>query len=145
MRRVIIESPFAAPTVELFFRNKRYLTAAILDCIVRGEAPFASHRLYTDSLDDTIPAQRDLGIQAGFAWRSAAEATVAYTDLGISKGMSFGIEDAMKLQHPVEMRTLGQNWQSLARVPTNKELDAWDHELKMLSDLRRRVDWENTR
>lgn len=107
MRLVIIESPYAGD-VE---KNLAYLRAAMHDCLMRGEAPFASHGLYTQPgvLDDNYPAERELGIQAGFAWRKAAAATVVYTDLGYSRGMNFGIEDATKIGHPIEYRTL-PNW-----------------------------------
>ena len=56
MQRVIIESPYAGD-VE---RNVRYARAAMADCLKRGEAPFASHLLYTQEgvLDDDIPGER---------------------------------------------------------------------------------------
>lgn len=75
---------------------------------MRGEAPYASHLLYTQQgvLDDTIPAEREHGIQAGFAWRQVAQKTVVYTDLGISRGMEYGLLDATKRGCPIEMRTL---------------------------------------
>lgn len=114
MRRVIVESPFAGD-VE---RNTRYLRACLADCLARGEAPFASHAIYTQPgvLDDNDPAQREIGIAAGFAWRDLADATVVYTDLGISNGMRRGIEDAARLcrgpahDHAVEIRQLGGEW-----------------------------------
>lgn len=104
MRRVIVESPFAGD-VET---NLKYLRAAMRDCLLRGEAPFASHGLYTQPgvLDDDVPAERTHGIEAGFAWRHVADATVVYTDRGYSKGMQYGIEDALKRGVPVEYRTL---------------------------------------
>lgn len=104
MRRVVIESPYAGD-VE---KNLAYLRAAMADCLARGEAPFASHGLYTQPgvLDDTIPEERDLGIRAGFAWREPAEATVVYTDLGIAGGMKLGIAHAETCDRPVEYRTL---------------------------------------
>ena len=103
-RLVVVESPFAGD-VE---RNVRYARAAMKDCLLRGEAPYASHLLYTQEnvLDDNIPAEREHGIQAGFAWRQAAQATVVYGDLGISKGMEYGIKDAQKRGCPVEYRSL---------------------------------------
>ena len=54
---VIVESPYAGD-VE---RNERYARACIRDCLLRGEAPFASHLLYTQAgvLDDTIKEERD--------------------------------------------------------------------------------------
>jgi hypothetical protein len=104
MRRVIVESPFAGD-IE---RNRRYLNACLRDCLMRGEAPFASHAIYTRDgvLRDEIAEERGLGIQAGFEWRRSAEATVVYTDLGTSLGMLAGIRHAESIGHPVEYRTL---------------------------------------
>jgi len=104
MRRVIIESPYAGNIEE----NLAYVRAAMKDSLSRGEAPFASHALYTQPgvLNDDVPEEREWGIHAGFAWRAAAEATVVYTDYGISKGMTYGIEAAQKMGQPVEYRTL---------------------------------------
>ena len=92
MRLVVIESPYAGD-VE---RNLRYLRACMADCLARGEAPYASHALYTQPgvLDDTIPAERTQGIAAGFAWGDCAEACVVYTDCGVSAGMEQGIAAA---------------------------------------------------
>lgn len=112
MKRVIIESPYAG-NVEL---NLRYLRACMHDSLVNhGEAPFASHGLYTQPgvLVDRIPAEREAGIHAGFAWRELADATVVYTDLGISKGMQYGIEHAAKHGKPIEYRTLGGVWAAI--------------------------------
>jgi hypothetical protein len=113
MRLVIVESPYAGD-VE---RNLRYLRACLQDCLKRGEAPFASHGLYTQPgvLDDTIPEERQHGIEAGLAWGRAAEATVVYTDLGWSNGMRYGVANAHAAQRPVEVRTLPR-WQAVADV-----------------------------
>lgn len=104
MRLVIVESPYAGD-VE---RNLEYARKCLADCLKRGEAPFASHLLYTqpDVLDDNVPEQRKLGIAAGFAWGEIADATVVYTDLGVSKGMEEGIEVANLASRPVEYRKL---------------------------------------
>lgn len=87
-RLVIVESPYAGDIEE----NLRYLRAAMRDCLLRGEAPFASHGLYTQPgvLRDEIPEEREHGITAGFAWRRVSCATVVYTDLGISKLPGWG-------------------------------------------------------
>lgn len=112
MKRVIVESPYAGD-VEL---NLRYLRACLADCLKRGEAPFASHAIYTQPgvLDDTKPEERDLGIRAGFAWRTMADATVVYTDLGMSRGMIAGLKDAQRCDdaggHAIEFRELGGGW-----------------------------------
>jgi hypothetical protein len=107
MRLVVVESPYAG-NVE---RNERYARACMADCLRRGEAPFASHLLYTQPgvLRDHVLAERELGIKAGLAWGALADATVVYTDLGITPGMERGIEAAKKLR-PVHYRSLGGEW-----------------------------------
>ena len=105
MRRVIIESPYAGD-VE---RNLQYLRAAMRDCLMNhDEAPFASHGLYAQDgvLDDSVPSERAHGISAGFEWRAAADATIVYTDLGITGGMEMGIRHASEHGIPVEYRKI---------------------------------------
>lgn len=101
---VIVESPYAGD-IE---RNVAYARAAMRDCLLRGEAPYASHLLYTQPgvLRDEVPSERVHGIAAGFAWRCVAKRTVVYTDLGISAGMQQGIDHALDYGHPVEYRSL---------------------------------------
>jgi hypothetical protein len=76
------------------------------DCFTRGEAPMISHLLYTQVLNDMIPAERKMGIEAGLAWGECAEKTVVYIDHGISRGMELGIADAKKQNRPIEIRVL---------------------------------------
>lgn len=108
MRRVVIESPYAGD-VE---RNLRYLRACIRDSLQRGEAPFASHAIYTQPgvLDDSDPEQRRLGIGAGFAWWWGVEAVVFYEDLGWSPGMLAALDMAVIRAEECEIRKLGWGW-----------------------------------
>ena len=103
MTPVVIESPYSGDVRE----NTAYLLDCILDCLNRGEAPFASHLMYTMVLNDNDPDDRKLGIHAGFCWRQAAGAkTVVYTDLGISAGMEAGVVDAVSHGLEVEYRRI---------------------------------------
>ena len=104
MRLVIVESPFAGNLA----LNSAYARAAVRDSLARGEAPIASHLLYTqpDILDDDVPEERQWGIDAGLAWKAVAQASVVYTDLGITRGMDYGITAAKAAGLPVEMRQL---------------------------------------
>lgn len=106
MRRVILESPYAGDIIH----NVRYAQACLRDSLLRGEAPLASHLLYTQPgvLRDEVPEERALGIEAGLSWGAEAEATVVYTDRGISRGMQFGIERAKKEGRPVEYRLIAK-------------------------------------
>lgn len=101
-RFVILESPFAGD-VE---RNKAYAMEAMRDSLMRGEAPFASHLLYTQMLDDLVPAERQMGIDAGLEIGKHAVATVVYVDLGISSGMEYGIANAEGADRLIEYRSL---------------------------------------
>lgn len=105
-RRVVIESPYAGDTDA----NIEYARDCLRDCLLRGESPYASHLLHTQPgvLNDDIPEERDLGIRAGFCWRTVAHATVVYTDLGISRGMALGIADAERRGGTVEYRQLDE-------------------------------------
>lgn len=104
MKLVVLETPYAGDTEA----NLAYARKCMADCFKRGEAPFASHLLYTQPgiLDDSIPEERVLGIEAGLLWGSMAEKTVVYTDLGISGGMQYGINAAIRVDRPIEYRKI---------------------------------------
>jgi hypothetical protein len=104
MRRVILESPFAGD-VE---RNTAYARHCLRDCLERGDAPIASHLLFTQPgvLDDDKPAERKLGIDAGLAWLPVAQAMVVYADHGESPGMMAAISLAKRAGIPIERRSL---------------------------------------
>jgi hypothetical protein len=108
-RLVILESPWAGDIA----RNTAYGRAALRDCLLRGEAPLASHLLYAQPgvLDDLNGDERTMGIDAGLAWGKVAEATVVYSDLGISSGMKLGIDRARQAGRQIDMRRLlGWRW-----------------------------------
>lgn len=107
MKRVEIESPYAGEVS----RNLIYARRAMADSLKRDEAPLASHLLYTQEgiLDDEIPEERQLGMEAGKVWSKQAELVVFYTDYGWSKGMLWGKEQAEKAGIPTEERQIGQN------------------------------------
>lgn len=116
MKLVIVESPLFAPTTKEVDRNIDYARACLRDCLSKGEAPLASHLLYTQPgvLDDKKPEERKRGMEAGFAWTeqcaSRMHACVVYTDRGISDGMQQGITIASKARIPLEFRKLGGTW-----------------------------------
>ena len=108
MKRVVIESPYAGNVK----KNEEYARACLKDSLDKGEAPFASHLLYTQKgvLNDTMPTERSLGINAGFAWGKCADLVVFYMDLGMSGGMVQGEVNAVNNKIPMEFRTLGGEW-----------------------------------
>lgn len=104
MRRVIVESPYKG----IVSLNVEYAREACRDCLRRGEAPYASHLFFTQFLNDDIPEDRDLGIQAGLEWGAAAQAVMVYADLGITDGMAIGIARHMARNTPVFYRSLSK-------------------------------------
>ncbi len=82
---VIIESPYAGNIEE----NIKYARKCLRDSLLRGECPIASHLLYTQNgvLDDDVPLERKIGIEAGLEWRKVCDKVVFYEDFGWSKGM----------------------------------------------------------
>lgn len=104
MPLVLIESPYAGDLET----NITYARACMRDSLLRGEAPFAMHLLYTQEgiLKDEIPEERAWGLEVGFAWGIHAQKSIVYTDLGITPGMEFGIQRAEEEGRPVEYRQI---------------------------------------
>lgn len=104
MKRIILESPYAGD-IEA---NVEYARMCVRDSLLRGEAPIASHLLYTQEgiLRDEIPEERSMGIEAGLEWRSVAELHVFYIDMGMSEGMKHALSYALKNKIQIEYRNI---------------------------------------
>ena len=102
MKRIILESPYAGDVLE----NIKYARECMKDSLMRGEAPLLSHLLYTQVLDDNIWHERELGINAGLAWLTAAKKHVFYIDYGYSKGMLAAKELSEEIGIKIEERKL---------------------------------------
>lgn len=111
LRRVFLETPYQGETVNDILRNVAYARACMSDSLSRGEAPFASHLLYTQDgvLDDKQADERELGIAAGLSWAECADATIVYEDQGISDGMRLGIQHAKEAGREIVYRTLSDD------------------------------------
>lgn len=107
---VIVESPYAGGSEWA----AEYLSLCLAYCVSRGWSPYASHVLLTRPgvLRDSCPAERDVGVQLGFAWRRVADFTVVFIDHGLSEGMRLGIEHADLLG--CEIRWVAE-WKRIAR------------------------------
>ena len=119
----IVESPYAGTPAEIAY-NMRYLALLMRFCLQHDMAPFASHGLYTQPgvLLDTIPEERRLGMEAGFAWAEAlplVRATgrtvlvVVGMDLGVSTGMTAGLTRHAAADLPIRRLWLGPDWLSI--------------------------------
>jgi hypothetical protein len=103
---VIVESPYRATAERTLEQHRAYLHHAMADSYRRGEAPFASHHLATEVLNDDDVYERALGIRCGLAWGANADLIAVYGDLGISPGMKQAIEAYKSIGKPIEWRYL---------------------------------------
>lgn len=99
---VLIESPYSG-NVAL---HMEYLRACFRDALNRGEVPLATHKLYTDVLDDTIPEQRALGMSMLKELIEQTKLSAVYYDLGISPGMTQGVIYALSIGKHIDARSL---------------------------------------
>ena len=104
MIRTIVESPYRGNIL----RNKAYLDRCLLDSLLRNESPIASHKIFTDILDDENQDERWVGIEAGLAWIQVADLVAVYTDFGISSGMENAMSRARLHKIPIELREIGK-------------------------------------
>lgn len=104
MIKVILESPYAG----FVTRNIEYARKCVRHSLSLGEAPIASHLLYTQKgiLDDNIKSDRIWGINAGLAWKTVADKHVFYIDYGMSSGMKYALEYAKEHNIKVEFRKI---------------------------------------
>ena len=99
-------SPFLGDSRADMRTHVAYGRRCLLDCLMRGESPIASHLTHTQVLDDMKRIQRTNRLEAGLAWVSQAEAVVLYTDHGVDEEMQRFVEKAGWNDIPVERRSL---------------------------------------
>jgi len=143
VRTVVLESPYAGrehPSARLVkmdaWLNRSYLRDCMRDSLARGEAPFASHMMYVKVLKDSVETERRLGTRAGFAWGQLATVRVFYLDRGMSPGMVQGLQEALRLRQPIEIRGLGA-WRGPRRLEALRALNGWLEGSSQAGD----VDW----
>ncbi len=66
-----------------------------------GYVPFAPHLLFTQFLDDSDPAQRNLGISLGLRFMDKCDEVWVYVGDGISEGMDSETAHANHTGKPV--------------------------------------------
>lgn len=117
-----------SPENDIRLRNTYYARAAMLDCLLRGEAPYASHLLYTQVLDDDEEEERRRGMEAGIelSHRLLLDEDaqhVFYDELGISGGMRAATAKLYPSDAPprYDLRQLGEKARAwyLERVPAS--------------------------
>ena len=103
---VAVESPYAQRAPFTVDDHVRYARLCMADALNRGEAPFLSHLLYTQCLQDTVPDQRAKGMAAGLALSQKLDFAAAYIDLGVSSGMAAAFAHYREIGFRCELRRL---------------------------------------
>jgi hypothetical protein len=89
----IIESPFRGANKAEEQRNRAYLEKCLRRAIRLGYTPYASHKMLTDALNDSLDRERELGMMAGIEMAvlllKSSESTRVFfaIDYGESDGM----------------------------------------------------------
>ena len=100
MKLVSIQSPYAGDPE----RNTAYARRALTDSLSRDEAPFASHLLYTQVIDES---SRGAALQCDHAFLAKCDLVAFYMDLGFSPGMHLAHQKAIEFNVPIELRQIG--------------------------------------
>lgn len=69
----VVESPFKAETPTELGKNIRFARNVCRHLSMEGYAPFASHLLYPQFLDDDIEEERNRGLACGLRWAECAQ------------------------------------------------------------------------
>jgi len=94
---VYIASPYAGDVGA----NTAFAIDACRYCIAQGHTPIAVHLLYTQMLDDSDLAQREIGLKLGYQVLSRCD-EVWVCGNRISPGMAMEIAEAERLSIPVK-------------------------------------------
>ena len=96
MKLIYVASPYAGD-VE---KNTEFAKRACRHVMEQGHAFFAPHLLYPQLLDDSVPAERQAGLDMGVAMLTRCDELWCYGD-HISCGMHCEMEEADRLGIPV--------------------------------------------
>jgi len=91
----VIESPFRGKDKAEESRNRAYLNKLIRWCVMNGYTPYASHKQLVDSLDDSDPEERELGILCGLEMSKQILEShpSARAFFGVDYGRSYGMQN----------------------------------------------------
>lgn len=138
--RVMIESPYGCSDPGLVELHTLYARLCLAHSIREGEAPFASHLLYPQVLDDRDPEERRKGVALGLRWASVADKIVFCVDLGVSTGM-------WEMERWAQHNKIPTQDRHLSRLPEFKDLiESYDREAsRFLERAEFRMRLENMR
>ncbi len=124
MKRICIESPLSGD----FAKNIEYARRCMRYVLDLGHAPFVSHLLYTQVLDDRDPEQRKRGLEAGLAMGDSCDERWFFTRDGeLSRGMALAWDRARKRQQTHSAHELPEGV-DISPTPGLRQLDEGQHQ-----------------
>ena len=105
-KKIYVASKYAGD-IQINIENAIWCCRYVID---RGYMPIASHLLYPQILDDSIPRERELGLMFGLALLAGCDEVWVFTVNGeVSSGMEKEIEEAKRLGIPVRQLEMGES------------------------------------
>lgn len=105
-KKIYVASKYAGD-IQINIENAIWCCRYVID---RGYMPIASHLLYPQILDDSIPRERELGLMFGLALLAACDEVWVFTVNGeVSSGVEKEIEEAKRLGIPVRQLEMGES------------------------------------
>lgn len=130
---IIFESPFAGDINE----NTEYASRCIRELLMyHNKAPMASHLIYTRFLNDFDAKERQLGIDSGLLFGQHASETIIAVDRGLSKGMEYGIINAINAGRKLTFFSLTSNktiQKELSEINSLEDIKSWIETNKSLN------------
>lgn len=116
--RIVVESPFKAPTFEGRAKNLRMALNICRYAVYHGFNPYASHVFFTQFLKDEIVDERLAGITCGLDWSRFAEQVWMVLREGeeLSSGMMMALQFHMENRRIIRYFRTADNGQSLYEV-----------------------------
>jgi len=101
MKKVFICSPYAGASDAMTMKHIQYARDLCKYAFRMNFAPFASHLIYPQFLDDKIPSQRVQGMNAGQVFMSVCDEFWIGIKYQISSGMKDDIDSGKLLHIPM--------------------------------------------
>lgn len=107
---ILLESPYLHEHPIDGEEYSIYLSRCLRDSLKRGEAPIATHAMYTrPGVLNLSIGEATLATLASDDLAELIPITVAYTDYGITEKMDLGLDRAGRWKHTIEYREIGKN------------------------------------
>jgi hypothetical protein len=104
--RIYVGSPFRGENSSEVMKNVTYAQNCAREVAMLGHAPLAPHLHDPQFLSDSVPEEREAGLQNGKEWLSVADGAMFFIDRGTSDGMRGEISYCYKNDIPLVVASM---------------------------------------